>query len=284
MAPRHAPNILQRRFGIELRRLREAAGMTAPQAAGLLGTDRTVISNVEAGRFGISEERLQRLGTIYECDEPDLIDALAGLTGGRRTGWWEEYRGKIPPGFLDVSALENYAVRLRTVQTAHLPGLFHTEDHARAIFELFVPSLPRLEVELRVAHRLARQSVITGDHGIPYSGVIHEAAIRMQLGGRSAARAQLLHLLDASERTNVTLQVIPFTAGGYPLLGDSSVLYAEAPNQHLDTVQMDSPTGAVFIDSPTQLANFRTKLDLVEKVALTPSESKGFIHSVAKEL
>ncbi|WP_371775997.1 helix-turn-helix domain-containing protein [Streptomyces sp. NBC_01438] len=258
--------------------------MTAPEAAGLLGTDRTVISNVEAGRFGISEERLRRLGSIYECDEPDLIDALAGLTGGRRTGWWEEYRGKIPPGFLDVSALENYAVRLRTVQTAHLPGLFHTEDHARAIFELFVPALPRLEVELRVAHRMARQSVITKDHGVPYSGVIHEAAIRMQLGGRSAARAQLLHLLDAGERANVTLQVIPFAAGGYPLLGDASVLYVEAPNHHLDTVQMDSPTGAVFIDSPTQLANFRTKLDLVEEVALTPSESRSFIRSVAKEL
>ncbi|MGY3679551.1 helix-turn-helix domain-containing protein [Streptomyces sp. TE33382] len=283
MAPRHTPTILQRRFGTELRRLREAAGMTAPEAAGLLGTDRTVISNVEAGRFGISEERLRRLGSIYECGEPDLLDALAGLTG-RRTGWWEEYRGKIPPGFLDVSALEHYAVRLRTVQTAHLPGLFHTEDHARAVFKLFLPALPRLEVELRVAHRLARQSLIMEDHPTPYTGVIHEAAIRMQLGGRNAARIQLMHLLDTSERANVTLQVIPFAVGGFPLLGDSSVLYAAAPNHHLDTVQMDSPTGAVFIDSPTQLANFRTRLDLVEKVALTPTKSRDFIHSVVREL
>lgn len=284
MAPRQTPTILQRRFGTELRRLREATGMTAPTAAGLLGTDRTVISNVEAGRFGISEERLRRLASIYECDDPALIDALADLTGGRKSGWWEEYRGKIPPGFLDVSALENYAVGLRTVQIAHLPGLFHTEDHARAIFELFVPPLPRLEVELRVAHRLARQSVINGDRPIPYVGVIHEAAIRMQLGGPTVARAQLLHILDQSERPNITLRVIPFTVGGFPLLGDSSVLYAEAPNHHLDTVQMDSPTDAVFIDSPTQLANFRTRLDLVEKVALTPTKSREFISNVVKEL
>ncbi|MEU0300993.1 hypothetical protein ABZ252_16235 [Streptomyces sp. NPDC006175] len=47
---------------------------------------------------------------------------------------------------------------------------------------------------------------------------------------------------------------------------------------------MDSPTGAVFIGSPTRPANFRTKLHLVEKVALAPSQSSGFIHSVAKEL
>lgn len=284
MSPRQTPTILQRRFGTELRRLREAAGMSAPTAAGLLGTDRTVISNVEAGRFGISEERLRRLASIYECDDADLVNALADLTGGRKTGWWEEYRGKIPPGFLDVSALEDYAVGLRTVQIAHLPGLFHTEEHARAIFELFFPPLARLEIELRVAHRLARQTVVTGDSPIPYSGVIHEAALRMQLGGRDVARAQLQHLLESSERPNVTLRVVPFEAGGFPLLGDSSVLYAEAPNPHLDTVHMDSPAEPVFIDSPTQLANFRTRLDMAENVALTPTKSRDFVRKIAREL
>ncbi|QTT75841.1 helix-turn-helix domain-containing protein [Streptomyces mobaraensis NBRC 13819 = DSM 40847] len=283
MAPRQAPPILQRRFGTELRRLREAVGMSAPTAAGLLGADRTAISNIEAGRFGISEERLRRLVSIYECEDDSLVDALARMTGGRKGGWWDEYRGKIPPGFLDVSELEHGAIRLRTVQTAHLPGLFQTEDHARAIFDLIVPPLRRLEVELRVAHRLARQAVVTGDHAIPYVGTIHEAALRMQLGGRDTARSQLTHLLEASERDNVTLLVIPFAAGGFPMAGNS-VLYAEYTHTCLDTVHMDSPTGAVFIDSPTQLSNFRTRLDIVEKTALSREKSRDFIFTVAKEL
>ncbi|MER7788981.1 helix-turn-helix transcriptional regulator [Streptomyces sp. NPDC097640] len=284
MAPKQAPTVRRRRLGAELRRLREEAGMSAPTAGGLLGTDRTVISNIESGRFGISEERLRRLASIYECDDSALIDALAQMTGRQKPGWWEEYRGKIPPGFLDVSEIEHHAVRLRTVQTAHLPGLFQTEDHARAVFDLFLPPLPRLEVELRVAHRLARQSVLLGDKPTPYTGVIHEAALRMQLGGRQAARTQLEHLLTASDRENVTITVIPFEAGGYPFMGDSSVLYAEAPNRRLDTVHMDSPNGAVFIDSSTQLAHFRTRLDLVEKVALTPEKSRDFIQAIAKDL
>lgn len=283
MAPRHTPTIRQRRFGMELRRLRDAAGMSAPTAAALLGSDRTMISNIEAGRFGISEERLRRLASIYECNDPELIDSLAAMTGGRQAGWWDEYRGKIPPGFLDVSELEHDAVRLRTAQTAHLPGLFQTEDHARATFELPVPPLQRLEVELRVAHRLARQSVVTGETSVPYSGIIHEAALRMQIGSRSIAQAQLRYLLNASERPNVTLRVIPFAVGGFPLL-DSSVLYAAASNSHLDTAQMDAPTGGVFIDSPAQLANFRTRLDLTEQVALTASESRDFIRTIIKEL
>ncbi|GAA3989309.1 transcriptional regulator WhiJ [Streptomyces marokkonensis] len=283
MAPRATPTIRQRRFGGELRRLREAAGMSAPTAAGLLGTDRTNISNIEAGRYGISEERLRRLASIYECDNHALVDALADMTGGRKAGWWEEYRGKIPPGFLDVSEVEHHAVRLRTAQTAHLPGLFQTEAHARAIFELIVPPLPRLEVELRVAHRMARQRVINGPHAIPYLGVVHESALRIQLGGRKVARDQLNHLLTTTERDNVTLRVIPFTTGGFPMAGDT-VLYSEAANPHLDTVHMDSPTGAVFYDAPIQLENFRRRLDLIEKAALTPRESTDFIHMVAREL
>ncbi|MGJ5891450.1 helix-turn-helix domain-containing protein [Streptomyces niveiscabiei] len=284
MAPRQSPTILQRRFGVELKRLREAANMSVPIAAEHLGTDRTVISNVEAGRFGISEERLRRLATIYQCDNDALIETLAAMTGGRKSGWWEEYRGKLPPTFLDVSALEDFAVRLRTVQVAHLPGLFHTEDHCRAIFELVVPPLPRLELELRVAHRLGRQQVITGNNPTPYVGYIHETALRMQIGGRDTTRAQLRYLVEASQRPNVSLRVIPFAVGGFPLFGDASVLYADGPNLHLDTVQLDTPTGGMFVDSPTQLANFRKKLTLVDKVALNSTKSRDFIRTIAREL
>ncbi|MEU6388998.1 DUF5753 domain-containing protein [Streptomyces sp. NPDC046939] len=283
MAPSTIPAIRLRRFGLELRRLREAAGMSASAAATALGTDRTNISNIEAGRYGISEERVRRLAAIYECNDPQLVDTLAAMTGGgRRGGWWDEYRGKIPHGLLDISEIEHYAVHLRTLQTTYLPGLFQTEDYARAMFDLIVPKLPRLDVELRVAHRLARQSVITGESPVRYTGIIHEAALRMQFGGPAVARDQLRHLLEEGERDNVTLRVIPFANGGFPMAGDS-ILYAVAADRHFDTVHMDSPAGPLFFDLPTQLENFRARLDLVEQVALTAEASADFIRTVAKE-
>lgn len=257
--------------------------MSAPRAAELLGTDRTSISNVEAGRFGISEVRLRRLTSIYECDTPELVEALAGMTGGRNGGWWDEYRGKIPPDFLEVSELEHHASSLRTLQTAHLPGMFQTEDHARALFDLFIPALPRLEIELRIAQRLARHQALTNEPAMPYTGLIHESALRMLVGGPQVAKAQLIHLLAEGERDNVTLLVIPFSIGGFPMAGDS-VLYAAAHSPHLDTVQVDSPTGAVYFDSPTQLANFRRRLDAVEQVALNPVQSRDIILTIAKDL
>ncbi|MFF9719513.1 helix-turn-helix domain-containing protein [Streptomyces sp. NPDC014603] len=282
MAPRPTPSVRQRRFGAELRRLREAAGMSAPRAAELLGTDRTTISNVEAGRFGISEHRLRRLASIYECDNANLVDALAAMTGGRTHGWWDEYRGKIPPDFLDVSELEHYASSLRTLQMAHIPGIFQTEEHARALFDLYVPALPRLEVELRVAHRLSRHRVVE-ERAVPYTGLIHEAALRLRIGGRQTARTQLNWLLAESERPNVTLLVIPLATEGFPMAGDT-MMYVSASDSHLDTVEVDSPTGAVFFDSPTQLANFRRRLDLVEQVALNPVESRDRILEIVGEL
>ncbi|AVH56165.1 MULTISPECIES: helix-turn-helix domain-containing protein [Streptomyces] len=283
MAPRHTPTVRQRRFGTELRRLREAVGMSAPSAAERLGVDRTMISNIESGRFGISEERLRLLASIYECDNSELIDALAAMTGGRSKGWWNEYQGKIPTDFLDVAELEHYAAGLRTLQTAHIPGVFQTEDHARALFDLFVPALPRLEVELRVAHRLARHTVVASDPGVPYVGLIHEAALRLRTGGRQVAKAQLERLLEESERPNVSLLVVPFSAEGFPMAGDT-MMYVSAASSRLDTVEVDSPIGAVFFDSPTQLANFGRRLDLVERVALNPSESRDLILEIAGEL
>ncbi|MFI1955552.1 helix-turn-helix domain-containing protein [Streptomyces xinghaiensis] len=283
MAPRNHPTIRQRRFGAELRRLREGAGMSAPVAARHLGADRTMISNIESGRIGISEDRLRRLTSIYECDDPELVDALAQMTGGRARGWWDEYRGKIPPDFLDVAELEHYATALRTLQTAHIPGMFQTEEHARALFDLLVPALPRLEVELRVAQRVARHAAITRVPRVPYVGLIHEAALQMRTGGRQATKAQLQYLLEESDRPNVRFLVIPFTAERFPLAGDT-VLYASAPNPHLDTVEVDSPISAIFFDSPTQLANFRRRLDLAEQAALNPKQSRDALFDIIRDL
>ncbi len=284
MAPRNAPTGRQRRLAIEVRRMREQAGISIQEAAAMLGADRTMVSNIEAGRTGLSEERVRQIACHYRCPDPALVDALAAMAGSRRTRhWWDEYRGKLPDGFLDVSEIEHYATRIRTAQTVHLPGLLQIEEHARAIFGFAVPQLPRLEVELRVAHRMGRQAVLAGKNPTPYIGIIHEAALRLEFGGQDVARQQLDHLADASQRDNVTLLVIPFSAGAFHGAGQS-ILYAEGPVPQLDTVQLDTAFGGQFVDAPTPLANYRSLLDLMERSALPPDESQKLIRSIAREL
>ncbi|MFB7953019.1 helix-turn-helix domain-containing protein [Streptomyces sp. NPDC056045] len=284
MAPRNALTNRQRRLAVEIRRMRERAGISIQEAAALLGSDRTMISNIEAGRTGLSEDRTRQIACYYGCTDSPLVDALAEMAGGRRARhWWDEYRGKLPDGHLEVSEIEHFATRIRTAQTVHLPGLFQTEEHARAIFEFTVPRLPRLEVELRVAHRMSRQSVVTGENPTPYLGIIHEAALRIEFGGREVARRQLAHLAEASELAHVTLLVIPFRAGAFHGAGQS-ILYAEGRVAQLDTVQLDTAFGGHFIDAPTPLGNYRSLLDLMEGSALSPGESRDLIQSIAHEL
>ncbi|MCP8710238.1 helix-turn-helix transcriptional regulator [Streptomyces sp. AC04842] len=283
MPPRTVLTQRQKRLGSELRRMRTAAGMSAEYAAGLLGVDRSRISNMESGQRGINAERLRKLACNCDCTDETYVEALVEMAEPSQAGWWERYRGSLPQGLLDISETEAYAVRLRGANTVHVPGLLQTPEHAMAIFRAVVPQLPEHEVALRLAHRTERQSVITRDDPVPYVAVIHEAALRMQFGGRDVARGQLKYLLEVSEWDHVTVLVIPFDHGAFPGAGQT-VVYAEGPVRQLDTVQIDNSHGPDFLYAEGQLAKYRAQLDLLEDLALSPERSRDFIREIAHHL
>ncbi|MCX5198850.1 helix-turn-helix transcriptional regulator [Streptomyces sp. NBC_00249] len=283
MPPRTTPTYRQARLGAELRRMRTAAGMTADTAAGLLGLDRGKISNIESGVRTLSTERLRVLADGCSCTDEAYLDALAEMAQPRARGWWHEYRGKLPAGLLDIAELEWHATRLYTAQTVHIPGLLQTEDYARAVFGAVLPELPRLEVETRVSHRHARQQVLRGDRPTTYVGYVHEAALRMQFGGRDAARRQLVHLNEQGEREHITLRVLPVELGIFPGAGHA-LLYAEGPVRSLDTAQVDTAHGPAFMHDPAQLAKYWSHLEWMAKSALSPEASREFIHTIAANL
>lgn len=284
MPPRTTPTVRQHRLGAELRKLREAAGVSTQEAGALLGVNRTRIPNIESGRFGISPERVRTLACNYECPDTDLIDVLADVAYERANGWWEAYRGRLPAAFLDVAELEYHATRMTAFVMVHIPGLLQTGDHARAVFEKTLVSLPVKEVELRAAHRLQRQEVLLERKDpAPYTAIIHEAALRMQFGGTRVARAQLDHILAVSELPHITVRVIPFGAEGFAGPGQP-IFYADGPVPQLDTVQLDSFHGSVFLDSEMQLRNYRSLIDRMAGTSLTPEESRALIHTIAQQL
>lgn len=283
MALRREPTARQLRLAAELRRLREAAGLAAREAAALLGVSPVQISHIESALAGVSEERLRRLAVNYACTDADLIDALVCMATDRTRGWWEEYRGLLPTSFLDLSELEYHASYRWDVDFLHIPGLLQTEDYARALFSRRVPELPQEELELRVRHRLQRRIVIQGPCPIPYHVVVHEAALRIRVGGRAASRAQLAHILEASETDHITVRVIPFDLDGFADI-TAAMVYAGGSVPKLDTVVRDGPHGSLIIDSEAQLGVFRTLFHRMEAASLDPRRSRDLIHRLAKEL
>jgi transcriptional regulator with XRE-family HTH domain len=283
MPPRNMPTERQRRLGAELRKLRQAANMTTGFAAGLLGVPRTNIPNMESGRAGISAGRVRTLASNYGCDDQGLIDALAAMASERETGWWETFRGSLPEVFLDIAEMEWHARRLRNALAVHLPGLLQTEEHARAVVEAVIPPLPVADADARVAHRMARTKVLDRDDPPVLDVVVHEAALRMEFGGSATSRKQLLHILAMTERDHITVRVIPFKAGGFPGSGQS-VIYAEGRVPQLDTVELDSTHGPEFIHAELQLRKYRAQFHKMDLVALSPGESRDFVHHIAERM
>ncbi|MCJ1681507.1 Scr1 family TA system antitoxin-like transcriptional regulator [Streptomyces sp. APSN-46.1] len=283
MPPRKAPTARQRRLGAELRKIREQAGISLTEAAAQLSTDRTAMSNIESGRFGVSSERVRTWASHYGCPDQAYVDALAAMTEERGRGWWDDYRDDLSAGQLDLSELEHHAVALRTVQIMHMPGLLQTEDYARAVFEEAVPPLRPIDLRRRLSHRMKRRDVLDGPDSPACTFLIHEAALRMTYGGRAIALQQLDYLLKQSERDNLTVRVIPFRVGGFPYAG-SSTLYAHGPVPQLDTVQTDTATGPAFLDAETRLANYRAVLDRTEEKSYDPARSRDFIREMAQQV
>jgi transcriptional regulator with XRE-family HTH domain len=283
MAARTSPTERQKRLGVELRKMRMSAGVSAESAAGLLGVDRGKISNIESGVRAISPERVRILADACAHSDATYVESLADLAQPRTRGWWERYRGSVPQGLLDIAELEASALRMRAAYSVHIPGLLQTSDHALAVFRGVIPQLPEREIALRLAHRVERQGVLGGEAPTPYLGIVHEAALRMQFGGRKVAKLQLDHLLEQSERENVTLVALPFESGVFPGAGQT-VLHAEGPVRQLDTVQIDNSHGPDFLYAEDQLEKYRAHLDRMEDIALSPTASRDLIHGIAQQL
>ncbi|OIJ99725.1 helix-turn-helix domain-containing protein [Streptomyces colonosanans] len=283
MPPRLQPTARQVRLGAELRKLREAAGLRAREAAVLLGSNSVQMSHIESGIAGVSEERVRRLAAHYSCTDDELLSALVAMATERTRGWWDEYRDLLPQPFLDLAELEHHASYRWDVDFLHVPGLLQTEDYALALFSYVNPEFPKSDVERWVEHRMKRTVIIERPDPIPYETVIHEAALRIRVGDRAAARAQLARVLELSEADHVTVRVIPFDLDGFAGAG-SAMVYAGGPVPKLDTVVRDGPNGPAFIDAEAQLGRYRTLFRRVEAASLEPERSRDLILRMTKEL
>ena len=270
----------QERLGAELRKLRERAGLSGREAARALGIAESRLSATETARVGVSAERVRHWASEYACDDAALVEALAAMAAEKGRGWWEDCRGKVPSGYLNVAELEYHAAELRTFQTVHMPGLLQTEEQMRGIFASSVPLLSEEQREARVRYRLRRQEVL-GE--VAYEAVIHEAALRIRAADSKIARGQLLHVLEQSERPRVTVRVVPFDVDGFAGIS-APLVYASGPVPPLDTVLVDTKHGGAYLDAEAQLNRYRAMLRTIENVALDAVESRDFIHHLLKRM
>ncbi|MGI5376967.1 helix-turn-helix domain-containing protein [Streptomyces sp. CA-251387] len=281
MVARSVITIRQERLGKELRKLRERAGLGLREAARATGINEGKLSNVEAGRAGVSAERVRFLAGHYGAGGTPLVEALEVMATERVRGWWEEYRGRLPRGHLDLAELEHHTGHLRTFEIVYIPGLLQSGEQLRASYNDSTWGTPEEQRELRVQFRRRRQEVLDRDDFV-YEAVIHEAALRIKKADSGVARRQLKHILEQAERPQVTVRVVPFDVDNFRVGFAPTILGGPVPQ--LDTVLMDTPHGGNFLDAEAQLERYRRAFAAVQKAALGIVESKDFIHRLAQQM
>ncbi|MFI6156569.1 helix-turn-helix domain-containing protein [Kitasatospora sp. NPDC051170] len=283
MPPRTTPSARQERVGTELRKMRDCAGRTTAEAAALFGIARTKITQIEKGQYPISAERVRTLAHEYEESDHAFVEGLGSMAEERHRGWWEDFRGSVPVGFLNIAEMEFFSQGVRTYQISHVPGAMQTEEYGRAIFKDVYPPLPPRLLEARVEHRSLRSALLMREGARPYSAIVHEAALRMLFGGREAAKRQLDRLLEYAELPHVTLQVIPFSTSGFMGAGQG-IIYAYGPVRRLDTIQLDAVGGPAFLHEQKHLENYHYIIDKMTERALPESQSRDAIRLIKKEI
>jgi transcriptional regulator with XRE-family HTH domain len=270
----------RRKLGIELKALREAAGLNIEQAATAAGISDSHLSRIERGRVGVRPLTLKALLQSYGADAEvteRLAKTAADTTKRGDRGWWQPYAAAISEKYASLIAFESEATSIRSFGPMIVPGLLQTEDYARALLQRGTVRLKAEEIETRVEVRTARQAIL--DQADPPSlwVILDEGVIRRMIGGAKVMRHQLLHLVDVATRPNVDLQVIPHSVGAHAgILGPLVILgFAEGE----DVVYCETYAGDLY---PEAVASYDDVFNRLAQDAASTDRSIEMLRSAAE--
>ena len=277
-----SPTVRRRRLGIELRRLRETAGLMIEDVATHLECSSSKVSRIETGKAVPRVRDVRDMLELYDVTDTQADLLLTIVREAQQKGWWTDYEDVLPAAFETYVGLEAEAASLRTFQH-HVHGLLQTEEYARAM--LRGAHLSDSDgVERLVALRMRRQDMLTKPNPIELWAVIDEAALHRRMGGTEVMRGQLRHLVEMAELPNVTLQVLPFAKGAHAgVIGAFTLIEFPDPTDN-DVVYVDSPAGSIYLEKDKDLRRYTLVFDHLRAAALPPDESIPFIDAVTQTL
>jgi transcriptional regulator with XRE-family HTH domain len=268
------PTVVRMLLGARLRRLRQAAGITRDNAGRAIRSSGSKISRLELGRTGFKQRDVSDLLTLYGVGDDDAERAvLLGLARqANDAGWWHGYSDVLPAWFEPYLGLEQAASIIRGYEVGFIPGLLQTPEYARAVVRL-MDGVSEAEADQRVALRVQRQQLLHKPNPPRLWVVIDETALRRPIGGRAVMLEQVDHLVRMSRLPTVTVQVMPFSAGGHAAAG-GQVTMLRFPEELLpDVVYQEQLDSAVYLNKPADTVHHWNVLNRVATEALPPDAS-----------
>jgi transcriptional regulator with XRE-family HTH domain len=278
------PTVRSRRVGSELRRLREAAGISTAQAADLLSCSPAKISRIENGVVSVRVVDLRLLLDRYgdhDAEHRAYLERLARESNKR--GWWQDYGDTIPPYYADFIGLEADASYIKTWEPGIVPGLLQTPEYARAVM-LANPAMVSPEMlDNFIGIRRERQARLEHGTDVRLDAVIWEPALTTTVGGGETQRGQLGKLLELMNRPNISVQVLPLEAGDQASMSGSFVLFSFGSEGTVSTIFVENLTSSQYLEMEQELRGYTLVFDALRSAALSPAASATRIRQLLEQ-
>lgn len=281
MTVRRSPTVRRRRLGLELRRLREASGLTIEVVADRLECSSSKISRIETGHTGVTPRDVRDMLAVYGLAGPAADELVQVARDARQKGWWHLYGTVLTGAYV---GLEAAASSIRSYEVQVIPGLLQTETYARSMLHAGGPGRSDTEVDRRVRVRMARQSLLVQDDPLDLWVVLDETIFHRLVGGSAVMREQLDHLVRSAARPNITVQVLPFSAGAHVAMEGSFTILGYDEPADPDVVFAENAAGGLFLEKDEELQRYHYIFDHLRATAMPPEESVAFIAARVKEL
>ena len=280
----------RRLVGGALRRYRENVGYALEDAARVLECDRSKISRIETGQRGIRPKELRELMTEYGVPGSEQA-ALVSIA--RQGGWWRRYADTLPAAYLDYVVMESAASEIMSFEAQVIPDLLQTGDYARAIAAAEPGYATDQQREDAVAAKAMRQQAVLGEPSAVaepaglaarrLSVILGEGALHQAVGGPSVLAGQISRLIRLSEELpDLTIQVLPFSAGAHPAAGSASLTILRFPDApSLGVVYLEALSGGVYLESPDDVARYIRAFTLLRASALSVADSLALLRGLA---
>jgi hypothetical protein len=273
------PLLPRRRLGAELRRLRGERTLDEVAAETLISTSK--LSRLENGQ-GVPQPRdIRDLISVYHADRTTADRIRRWMTEGRRQAWWKEYSDVMRESADVLFDYESGASVIRSYSPTVLPGLLQTEAYARRVIETLYRNYTSDQVEKLVRARLRRQEILNSDaeDASHLQAVIDEAAIyrARRTGSEQDARTQLGHLHRVSQRRNVSIRILPLSAGLHAGMMGRFAIFQFSDDIDRDVVHIETHSGDRYLEEQSSVLEYLRLFDAVSHSALDNAESRDLL-------
>src|ERR1700754_250892 len=275
-----SPTIRRRRLGVELRRHREAAGVTIDTVAARIGCSTSKVSRIETGHTSATPMDVQNILDIYGVGEAIKVELVQIAREARQKGWWHSFSTVLTGAYV---GLEAAARAVRTYEQQVIPGLLQSEEYAIAIIRAAQLGDRTEEIEQRVHVRMARQSLLTSDDPIDLRVVLDEAVLSRPVGGDEVMRDQLRRLIEAARLPNVTLQILPFEVGAHAGMDGTFAILEFEEERDADVVFTENATGGLFLEKFEELGKYNAIFEAIQATALDADASTEMMELLVEE-